>query len=232
MSGLLFLSSEDFTINKGTKGNILCHTIPGFSLILFYSTQCEHCQKLIPIFKKLPGTIGGCQFGMVNVSANKSLVKMSKETIAPITYVPYILLFIAGRPFMRYSGPNDINEIRRFVFEVSQKVNSKQKFSEEQVKEDPRGETIPAYTIGIPLYGDNEERTYLEFDEAYTAERKKKSDTRSQYQQGQGQPGRVAANVGQRPPGPGGPPGGGNYYGANDARSVQQTMVQRQVGRR
>ena len=165
MSGLLFLSSEDFTIAKGTKGNILCHTIPGFSLILFYSTQCQHCQTLIPIFKQLPGSIGGCQFGMINVSSNKSCVKMSRNTVAPITYVPYIVLYINGRPFMQYQGPYDAGEIRRFVFEVAQKVQSKQTFSSKHVKEDPRG-GIPKYTVGHPLYGNNKV-CYLEFDGAY-----------------------------------------------------------------
>jgi len=166
MSGLLFLSSDDFQIAKGTKGNILTNSIPGFSLILFYSTQCQHCQTLIPIFKKLPGTIGGCQFGMINVSSNKNVVRMSKETIAPITYVPYIVLYINGRPFMRYQGPHDASEIRRFVLEVAQKIQSKQKFSDENVKEDPRG-GIPAYTIGHPLYGPDDKICYLPFLDAY-----------------------------------------------------------------
>jgi len=165
MSGLLFLCSDDFTVAKGTKGNILCHSIPGFSLILFYSTQCVHCQNLIPIFKKLPGTIGGCQFGMINVSSNRTCVRMSQNTISPITYVPYIVLYIEGRPFMRYQGPHDSGEIRRFVFEVAQKVQNKQKFSADKVQEDPRG-GIPAYTIGHPLYGDDKV-CYLDFDEAY-----------------------------------------------------------------
>ena len=126
MSGLLFLSNEDFNIAKGAKGNILCTSIPGFSLILFYSTQCPHCANLIPIFKKLPGTIGGCQFGIINVSTNKQCIKMSKETIAPVTYVPYIILYVAGKPFMRYQGPHEISEINRFVLEVAQKVNKKE----------------------------------------------------------------------------------------------------------
>lgn len=165
MSGLLFLTSDDFNISKGTKGNILCHSIPGFSLVLFYSTQCEHCKELIPIFKKLPGTIGGCQFGMINVSSNKNCIRMSKETIVPITYVPYIILYINGRPFMRYQGPYDSGEIRKFVLEVSQNVANKQKFSSEKVKEDPHG-GIPEYTIGKPLYGD-QKVCYLEFDNAY-----------------------------------------------------------------
>lgn len=169
MSGLLFLTSDDFSITKGTKGNILCHSIPGFSLILFYSTACSHCQQLIPVFKKLIGTIGGCQFGMINVSSNKSCIRMSQETIAPITYVPYIVLYINGRPFMKYQGPHDVGEIKRFVLAVAEKVQNKQKFSSDtntNVKEDPRG-GIPAYTIGKPIIGEDDNVCYLQFDEAY-----------------------------------------------------------------
>lgn len=168
MSGLLFLSSDDFVLSKGTKGNILCTSIPGFSLILFYSTQCPHCQNLLPIFKRLPGSINGCQFGIINVSTNKNCIRLSKDTISPITYVPYIILYINGRPFLRYSGPAIESEIRRFVFEVAQKVQSKQKFSNEQVKEDVRGH-IPAFTIGIPKC--DEDVCYLEFDDAYDKHR-------------------------------------------------------------
>jgi len=165
MSGLLFLSSDDFTVNKGSKGNILCQSIPGFSLILFYSTQCVYCQTLIPIFKTLPGTIGGCQFGMINVSSNKKCVQMSKDTIAPISYVPYIVLYIQGKPFMRYNGPHDISEIRRFVLEVANKVQSKQKFAPEVVKENKKG--IPEYSSGRPLCGEDDKVCYLPFDDAY-----------------------------------------------------------------
>jgi thioredoxin-like negative regulator of GroEL len=165
MSGLLFLTSDDFTVTKGQKGNILTNSIPGFSLILFYSTQCIHCKTLIPIFKKLPGTIGGCQFGMVNVSTNKRCVYMSKNTIAPIEYVPYIVLCIQGKPFMKYNGPHDSNEIRRFVIEVANKVQSKQQFTNEHIKTVEKG--IPEYCIGKPLCGSNDKICYLEFDEAY-----------------------------------------------------------------
>ena len=167
MSGLLFLSSEDFSVVKGNKGNILCHSIPGFSLILFYSTQCVHCQNLIPLFKKLPGTIGGCQFGMINVSSNKQCVQMSKDTIAPISYVPYIVLYIQGKPFMRYNGPHDAEEIKRFVIEVANKIQSKQTFSSENVKEPQNGKGIPEFSIGKPLYGQDDDVCYLNFNDAY-----------------------------------------------------------------
>ena len=166
MSGLLFLTSEDFYIGRGSKGPILCNKINhGFSLILFYSTQCVPCQNLIPIFKRLPGTIAGCQFGMIKVGPSTPAVLMSKETIAPIDYVPYILFFVHGKPFMKYNGPHDPNEIKRFVVEVANSITKNQKFSPEKVKDDTRG--IPSYSSGVPLYGENK-ICYLKMLDAYT----------------------------------------------------------------
>ena len=111
MSGLLFLTSDDFNVQRGVKGPILCNNIRGFSLILFYSTQCEYCQNLIPIFKQLPGSVGGCQFGMINVSHNKQCVLQSRETIAPITEVPYVIMYVNGKPYIRYKGPHDLERL-------------------------------------------------------------------------------------------------------------------------
>lgn len=168
MSGLLFLTSDDFQLQRGSKGNILCTNIQGFSLVLFYSTQCSHCQTLIPIFKRLPGSVGGCQFGMINVSHNRQCVMASRETIAPIKEVPYIVLYVNGKPYMRYQGPHDTKEIGRFIVEVARKVQANQSFNrdDQRVKEDPKG-GIPAYTIGKPLHGPDDKVCYLEFNDAY-----------------------------------------------------------------
>lgn len=171
MSGLLFLTSADFSIQKGSKGNIMCHQIPGFSLILFYSTHCTHCQTLIPVFKRLPGTIGGCQFGMINVSTNKECIAMARNTIAPIKYVPYIVLYVNGKPFMVYKGPYDSGEISRFVIEVANSLRKKRQFSsskQEDKKQQGAKRGIPDFTVGLPVYGDgNDDVCYLDFTEAY-----------------------------------------------------------------
>ena len=164
MSGLLFLTTQDFHITDGTRGKLLAHNIPGFSLILFYSTQCQYCQKIIPLFKRLPGYIKGCQFGMLNVSKNKPILHMSANTIARIEYVPYIILYTNGKPFMRYEGGHTVQSIKNFIVEVNKRLHHKQQFSnKEQVTEK---KDIPAYTLGKPLYGD-QERCYLEFNKAY-----------------------------------------------------------------
>ena len=170
MSGLLFLTSDDFNIQKGQKGQVLCNSIQGFSLILFYSTQCEYCQTLIPIFKQLPGNVGGCQFGMINVSHNKQAVMLSRETIAPIKEVPYIILYVNGKPYMRYKGPQEPTEIARFVVEVAKNVQANQSFPKEdtRIKENSKG--IPDYTIGHPLKGPDDKVCYLEFNTAYTSD--------------------------------------------------------------
>lgn len=182
MSGLLFLSQDDFSVQRGTKGNVLCTSVRGISLVLFYSTQCVHCQSLIPIFKKLPGNVGGCQFGMINLSHNKKCLIMSKETIAPIKVVPYIILYINGKPYMRYNGPHDPNEIARFIVEVSEKLRNKQTFSNEdkRVKENP-DTGIPDYTTGIPLCGPDNKVCYLDFNDAYGKD--KISDTNDKHRQ-------------------------------------------------
>lgn len=171
MSGLLFMSTSDFFTAPTNNGNLLCHKIQGFTLILFYSTDCVYCKELIPIFKKLPGTVGGCQFGMINVSTNEDVVELAKHTITPIDYVPLILLFYNGKPVMIYKGPKKAEVIQSFVIDVASKMQQKQKFytkpkeqPERETQQRPLGATpqpiektsrIPAYTIGVPKCDDN-----------------------------------------------------------------------------
>lgn len=167
MSGLLFLQACDFSVQSGQRGDIVCNNIRGISLILMYSTKCQYCQNLIPIFKRLPGTIGGCQFGMINVTTETDIVMMSRNSISPIKYVPLIILYVNGKPFIRYDGPHTENDIRGFLIEVTNKLQTKEKFSgDKSTKDSKNNREIPSYTVGVPLYGE-EDDFYLEFDEAY-----------------------------------------------------------------
>lgn len=163
MSGLLFLTQDDFYIGKGTKGNLLCNYNKGVSVVFFYSTKCSYCQSFIPIYKTLPGKIQGCLFSMINVTQNPQVVAMSKETICEIKYVPYIVLYFNGKPYIRYDGPYDAGEVAQFVVEITNKLHSKEKFMEsETIKLQEK--SIPAYCIGTPI---SDRVSYLNFMDAY-----------------------------------------------------------------
>lgn len=155
MSGLLFLTSGDFNVQRGSKGPILCHGIKGYSLIMFYSTHCPKCQTMIPVFKRLPGTIGGCQFGMVNVGNNRKCIEMAKQTVTPIQYVPLIILYINGKPFMRYPAerPGTIENLQKFVIEIAENVRQKQQFTRSKADTPINAEDLGNLFkgIGIPV---------------------------------------------------------------------------------
>lgn len=188
MSGIHFLENDDFIVKQGDKGfllsltyNVLCK---GLTLLLFYSIDCDYCKTLIPVFKQLPQYVNGCQFAMVNVNRNIDVVERSKNTIAPITYVPDLILYVNGSPYVRYDGPHVIGHIQKFIFNANDNIKTtafmdmessvtqqEQPQSQQQPqynpqqqtpkigftemkKEESPGEQIPAYTIGTPLYGE------------------------------------------------------------------------------
>lgn len=162
MSSLLFLTSQDFNVTQGTNGQLLTHQIMGFSLIMFYSPKCVHSNKLIPIFRQLPQFVAGCKFGMLNVTNQRDIVRMSSQTIVPITYVPLIILYINGKPYMKYEGSSDINEIRTFILQIANSIQNQNSFSNGAIE--TRNE-LPKYG-GIPLCGEDDV-SYLEYIEAY-----------------------------------------------------------------
>ena len=53
MSGLLFLTADDFNVVESNGNKILEHNVRGFTLVLFYSTNCVHCNKLLPILSAI-----------------------------------------------------------------------------------------------------------------------------------------------------------------------------------
>jgi thiol-disulfide isomerase/thioredoxin len=124
MSGILFYGSPDFALRQGDKGPLLCLTYdaPGLTLVLFYSNHCEYCDNLIKKFKQLPHIVNGGQFSMVNVSQHPDIPERSNNTMAAITYVPDLILYVNGSPYIRYDGPHDIEQITTFIVEIYKKI--------------------------------------------------------------------------------------------------------------
>ncbi len=106
---------------------------------------------------------------------------MSRNTISPIKVVPYIVLFVNGKPYMQYKGPHTIEDISSFIIDISRSIQNKlgtqtqtQTQTQNQQQTNPRINSkfkerendIPAYTIGRPLCNDGGV-CYLDFDSAY-----------------------------------------------------------------
>jgi hypothetical protein len=166
-----YLVSEDFSIQQSAKGNVLCHNIPNFSLVLYYSNFCKECEPILNVFKKLPNLVIGCQFGIVNVSTNKKCIELASKTITPIRYVPYIIMYINGKPYMSYNGDRDVNSIKQFVIEFVSNVQRKQEFSKEKTVQE-KDDGIPKYCLGKPISGGRDQQVcYLNFLSAYESKK-------------------------------------------------------------
>lgn len=123
MSGILFMGSDDFCVRAGEKGNMLCLSgWKGLTLVMFYSKECQFCHKLINKFKQLPTIVNGCKFAMCCINRHFDIVERSKNTIAPIEYVPDVILYVDGAPYIRYDGPHEVEDIRSFIFNVYERL--------------------------------------------------------------------------------------------------------------
>ena len=130
--GIYFLSKNNFHVKESLDGKILAldNDMKGINLVLFYSNECEHCNKVISEFKKLPEYIFGCNFSMINVNQNTEVVKLSKQTISPLSYVPELILFIDNIPYMKYEGEVTIPELQKFIKETSANIEKNSFLSE------------------------------------------------------------------------------------------------------
>ena len=128
MSGIYFLNHTDFEVMKGDRGDMMSlkYDKNGLTLVLFYSKELPSCDFMMTRFKQLPGLMNGCNFAMVNMNKNMELVELSRNTIAPISYVPDLTLFVNGCPFIRYDGPQEIENICNFLRDIYEKIHKLQ----------------------------------------------------------------------------------------------------------
>lgn len=128
MFAMKYLTNDDFYIAQSPAGLLLCHNIRGVSMVTFYSKGCEKCIDFLPIFKQMPGSVVGVEFGLVNLDHYPGIIKMSERTITPIKYVPLIILYVNGRPFMKYNGARTLESMSRFIVDSLKRINTDQQF--------------------------------------------------------------------------------------------------------
>jgi thiol-disulfide isomerase/thioredoxin len=172
-NNLLYLTEKDFFVQNGKKGPLLCCNTKGVTFVLFYAKSCPHCSDVFPIFQELPRILPSCQIALINVTSNMNVAQMSKDTTCPITYVPLMILFINGRPFMKYTGAKTLQDIYAFLQDVLNKLQTKRNFAVPQ--KDLLDDDVAQFAngMGIPynLVVCDGEQCYLSFKDAYSRNR-------------------------------------------------------------
>ena len=80
-------------------------------LIKFYSTKCSHCVDFQPIWKNVPGVVGGMHIGEVSLDEGRNLIKRFN-----VQSLPHILLLKTGeKPYAIVNGSYTIENIVDFV---------------------------------------------------------------------------------------------------------------------
>ena len=116
---MLYLDSKHFQ----TNGNSVNIGVNGFSVVLFYSNNCRHCHTMGDIFDKLDKGLNGVTIAKVLLDDNKDLINTLKQSGVELKYVPFVVFFAKGEPYMIYSGPNELKALTDFIVEVANTYN-------------------------------------------------------------------------------------------------------------
>jgi hypothetical protein len=167
MQGLLNLREDDFSLQNGSKGAVMCTGIAGLSLVMVWSPNSPGSVMLLPQYKQLPQIIPSCKFCVINLNENLRIIEMASKTVAPITDVPHIILYQDGRPCLQYDDDLTGEKLRDFVLYGKKLMESKKSFVNKGVKSEA---SIPGFSIASPYLEFSckpDGFCYLQYDDAY-----------------------------------------------------------------
>ena len=131
-NNIIYLSSREFGVDEAPKGLVLVNSQKGIMFCLFHADpdKCQYCLEAIPEFKRLALKMPSVKFGFVNLNRDRDIYLMSTKTIMPIDSVPFVILYVNGRPLMRYNGDKRADVMLNFLGDVISRLNNKKDFFE------------------------------------------------------------------------------------------------------
>ena len=117
---ILHLTNNDFYVDNGKKGKVMCTTQKDILFAFFHlnDNECSNCTTMIPEFVNVAKRLPQIKYALVNLSKYPEIFKKTVDTIAPIKYVPYLIIFVNNRPFLRYDGGKSSSEMYEFIKEL------------------------------------------------------------------------------------------------------------------
>lgn len=184
---LVQLTPDNFHVNSVDKTLCLGARYLKHCFVMFMNDSCVYCKDVYPAFKALSNSPNiNCMFAVMNVELDdRKILTMSKYTSTPIEYVPYMIMYVDGRPHSQFH-PNEqypdrsFHPMRIFVHDVTSSSSMKNGMaikrredvgnttgdnnnnvngsSNKKMKTSHESSDRPAYSLGIPISSDNDRR--------------------------------------------------------------------------
>jgi hypothetical protein len=165
------LSNESFYIDNSTGKPLFCSKLPGISFVVFHSSTDEVSQNFMGQFRMLPGSIHMCTFAECDIYRQREVIWKSNQTSVPIRYVPFMILYINGKPADAFP-----RAVRRTLSNIQQWIVHKIRSQDFLIQDDADNGAGPAHPrrpavhpLGIPY---NRKGTYMPYAKAYPLPRR------------------------------------------------------------
>lgn len=171
MNNIIYCEDKDFYLAKGQTGKILlCNSKykQGIFFVFFFSTKCQNCGDGMEVFSNLlrrfPPEI---KFGAININDYPTIISKSTQSCTPLEYVPYFVLYYRGKPYLRYDGEMDLNDMMTFLTDAVKRIDEKKEFIKPNA--DKEDLVVPEYAGGIPYnIVCNKNKCYIKYNDVYT----------------------------------------------------------------
>lgn len=117
---LVSLNASNFSLTGRQQTKTMTINVPGNVLVLFKMQGCKGCEATEPIFYQLTNMDRRVTYATVDLTANPTIVAMSRNSSTAIPSVPHIILYVQGRPHARYNGQKTPDAIRSFLSKALQ----------------------------------------------------------------------------------------------------------------
>ena len=109
------LYSTNFNV-VGRERKVLSINVPGVILVFFKMDGCGACNQFMPIFQQLSQQDRRVKFAIANLSGNREIIGMSRETNTPIHNVPDFIFYSNGRPIAKPAKTDfSLNGLKSFI---------------------------------------------------------------------------------------------------------------------
>jgi hypothetical protein len=166
---LSIVDHTHFNLQRVGEKLTMCTKIPGISMILFWTKDCEFCGELKDIIKELPNRVPNMKFGTCNIGisargqdgnvVDKPVHRMCMGSTTPINHVPFMISYINNKPYKIYEGERTMSHVIKFVSSILADVQRGP--SKAKTQDDGAIETYGAIPKG------RAKRCYLTVESAY-----------------------------------------------------------------